>query len=86
MVPSSGSTIQRGEIAGDLAALLHQETPVGARARQFLEDRLLGALIRHRHEVGRALAAHLQMLDLVEVPPQPRRSLARGAVHDSDEA
>src|SRR3546814_7815254 len=56
-----------GGIAFDLAALLHDETPVGAGARQFLEQRLLGALIRHRDEIGRPLAADLEVLDLVEL-------------------
>src|SRR3546814_8121407 len=75
-----------GGIAFDLAALLHDETPVGAGARQFLEQRLLGALIRHRDEIGRPLAADLEVLDLVEITPQPRRRLACGTIHDGDEA
>src|SRR3546814_5492475 len=55
-------------------------------ARQFLEQRLLGALIRHRDEIGRPLAADLEVLDLVEITPQPRRRLACGTIHDGDEA
>src|SRR3546814_19713489 len=55
-------------------------------ARQFLEQRLLGALIRHRDEIGRPLAADLEVLDLVEITPQPRRRLACGPIHDGDEA
>ena len=35
-------------IARDLAALLHQEAPVGPRVRQLLVQRLLGALVGHR--------------------------------------
>ena len=66
-------------IAGDLAAFLEQHAPVGPRGAQFLDDRLLGALVGHRHEIGRALAADLELLDLAEVAPQARRGLARGA-------
>ena len=67
-------------IALDLAAFLEQEAPVGPRVAQFLDDRLLGALVGHRDEVGRPLAADLQLLDLAEVAPQPRRRLAGGAL------
>ena len=69
-----------GRIALDLAAFLEQHAPVGARVAKFLDDRLLGALVGHRDEVGRALAADLQLLDLAEVAPKPRRRLARGAL------
>jgi hypothetical protein len=44
---------------------------------QLVEDRLLGALVGDGHEVRRPLAADLQLLDLVEVAPEPRRRLAR---------
>ena len=82
VVPSSGSTIQRGlvGIALDLAAFLEQQAPVGPGVAQLLDDRLLGALVGHRDEVGRALAADLQLLDLAEVaaqaaaPPCARRA------------
>ena len=70
----------------DLAALLQQHAPVGARVAEFLDDRLLRALVGHGHEVGRALAAHLELLDLPEVAAKARRRLADGALHDGDEA
>ena len=73
-------------IALDLAAFLEQHAPVGPRVAQFLDDRLLGALVGHRDEVGRALAADLQLLDLAEVAAQARRRLAGGALHDGDQA
>ncbi len=73
-------------IAGDLAALLDQEAPVGARLLQFLDQRVLGAPVGHRHEVGRPLAADLEVLDLVEVAAQLGTGLATGLFHDSDEA
>src|SRR3546814_5036597 len=34
----------------------------------------------------RPLAADLEVLDLVEITPQPRRRLACGTIHDGDEA
>ena len=73
-------------IALDLAAFFEQHAPVGPRVAQFLDQGRFGALVGHRHEVGRALAADLQLLDLAEVAAQPRRGLARGALHDGDEA
>ena len=45
-----------------------------------------GALVGHRDEVGRPLAADLQLLDLAEIAAQARRRLARGALHDGDQA
>ena len=88
VVPSSGSTIQRGlfGIALDLAAFLEQHAPVRAGVAQLLDDRLLGALVGHGDEVGRPLAADLQLLDLAEVAAKARRRLARGALHDGDQA
>ncbi len=73
-------------IALDLAAFLEQHAPVGPGVAQLLDDRLLGALVGHRHEVGRSLAADLQLLDLAEVAAQARRRLAGGALHDGDQA
>ena len=73
-------------IAGNLAAFLEQHAPVGTRIAQFLDDGLLGALVGQRHEVRRALAADLQLLDLAEVAAQARRRLARGALHHGDQA
>ena len=73
-------------IALDLAAFLEQHAPVGPGVAQLLDERLLGALVGHRHEVGRALAADLELLDLAEVAPKARRRLARGALHDGDQA
>ena len=81
-MPSSGSTIQRG-LAGSpaiVAAFLEQQAPVGPGVAQFLDQGLLGALVGHRDEIGRPLAADLQLLDLAEVAPQARRRLARGAL------
>ena len=73
-------------IAGDFAAFLEQEAPVGPGVAKLVDKRLLGALVGHRHEVGRALAADLQLLDLAEVAAQARRRLAGGALHDGDQA
>jgi hypothetical protein len=70
----------------DHPALFEQETPVRPRLLQLLDQRLLGALVRHRDEIRRSLAADLQMLDLAEIAPQARRRLARGAFHDSEKA
>src|SRR5581483_9233944 len=60
--------------------------PVGPRVPQFLDDRLFGALVGHRYEVGGSLAADLQLLDLAEVAAKARCRLARGALHDGDQA
>jgi hypothetical protein len=53
---------------------------------KLFHQSLFGALIRHRHEIGRPLAADLQLLDLPEIAADARRGLARGALHDGDEA
>src|SRR5438270_629316 len=73
-------------VALDLAALLEQHAPVRARIPELLDDRLLGALVGHRDEVRRTLAADLQVLDLAKVTAQARRRLVRGALHDGDQA
>ena len=92
-VQEVGRAIQRiddparlGRIAGDLAAFLQEHAPVGTRLAQFLDQRFLGALVGHRHEVRRPLAADLEMLDLAEVAAQARAGLADGAFEDGDEA
>src|SRR3712207_4455060 len=64
-------------VARDLALLLEQEAEVGARLAQDVSDRPLGGAVGVRHEIRRALARDLELLDLVEVAPQPRRGLAR---------
>jgi hypothetical protein len=46
----------------------------------------LGAAIGHGDEVGGTLAADLQLLDLAEVAADARRRLARGALHNGDQA
>ena len=73
-------------IAGNLPGLFEQEAPVGSCMQQFVIQRPLGALIGFRHEIGRSLATDLQMLDLTEIAAQLRPSLARGAVHDGQQA
>ena len=87
-MPSIGSTTQRGfgRIALDRAAFLQQQAPVRPRVAKLLDHGLLGLLVRHGDEVGRPLAAHLQLLDLAEVAAKARRRLARGALHDGDQA
>ena len=89
MVPSSGSTIQRGLVGSpSISPRSSIRKPQSGRALlQFLDQRRRSArLSAIDDEVGRPLAADLQLLDLVEVAPQPRRRLARGALHDGDEA
>jgi hypothetical protein len=72
LVPSSGSMMKRGlsGITFDLAALFHQEAPVGARDAQFVPQRALGVLVGLGNEVGRPLAADLKVLDLAKVAAQ----------------
>ena len=88
MVPSSGSTIQRG-LSGlpSISPPSSSSMPQSGRAlRNSSTIVCFGALVGHRHEVGRPLAADLELLDLAEVAPQARRRLARGALHDGDQA
>src|SRR6185369_4953481 len=73
-------------VARDLAAFLEQHAPVGPGVPKLVDDGLLGALVGHRHEVGRTLAADLQMLDLAEVAAKARRRLACGALHNGDQS
>ena len=63
------------------AGFLHQEGVAGTRLVQFLAQRLLGAHVGLRDEVGRALHRDLQLLDLVEVAQQPLRRLLRRVGH-----
>jgi hypothetical protein len=56
-------------IALDRAPLLERQPPVRAGVAKLLDDRLLGALVRHGDEVGRALAADLELLDLAIIAP-----------------
>src|SRR3546814_9672857 len=58
------------------ANFLHHIAPVGPRLHQHFADRLFGGIVRGGHEIGWALARHLQRLDLVEVAAQPGRGLA----------
>src|SRR6185436_2053537 len=74
-----------GRIAGDLPSLLHQETPIGPGLAKLFIKCLLSTLVGHRDEISRPLAAHLELLDLVEIAPEPRRRLARGTLHHRDE-
>src|SRR5690606_2563633 len=75
-----------GGIAGDLAAFLHQEAPVGTRRAQFIPQGTLSRLVRLRDEVRGALAAYLEVLDFAEVAPKPPPRLARGALHHANNA
>ena len=75
-----------GRIAFYFADFFGQDAPVGSGVAKLLEYRLLGALVGHRNEIRRALAADLQLLDLAEVTTKARRRFVRGALHDGDEA
>ena len=63
------------------AALLHQEAVARAGLRQLAEQRFLGAVVGRRHEVGRPLHRHLQLLDLAEIARQAAAGFARGGNH-----
>ena len=71
--------------AGDVAAFLKAEPPVGARREQFVVKGAFGVAVGLRDEVRRPLAADLKVLDLAEITPQPPACLARGLFHDPDE-
>ena len=75
-----------GRIALDFAAFLKQHAPVRPCVPELVDDRLLGPLVGHGHEVGRALAADLQLLDLAEVAAKARRRFVSGTLHDGDQA
>ena len=70
-----------GVLAFDLAALLHQEAPVRAGARQFIEDDLLGPPVGIGDEVGRALHRDLEVLHLAEVAGKRATGLGGGLRH-----
>ena len=76
-MPSSGSITQRG-LPGSPSispAFLEQEAPVGPRGAQLVVERPLGRLVGLGDEVGRPLAADLEVLDLAEVAAQPLPAL-----------
>ena len=72
-------------IAFDDTCLFHHKTPVGARIEQFVIDRAFGDTVGLGHEVRRALAAHLEVLDLAEIATQATARLARGFLHYADD-
>ena len=69
----------------DDARLFHHETPVWACGEQFVIDRAFGDAVGLGHEVRRALAAHLEVLDLAEIATQATARLARGFLHYADD-
>jgi hypothetical protein len=73
-------------VALDRPAFLEQHAPVQPRIAQLLDDRLLGALVGHRHEICGALATNLQLFNFAEVAAQARRRLAGRALHDGDQS
>src|SRR5690606_9288708 len=62
--------------AFDDAALFHDEAIAGARFRKLLEQGLLSLDVGGGHKVARALARHLQVLNLAEITRQRTRGLA----------
>src|SRR3546814_18684806 len=92
-VKKVGGPVQRIDYPAETAILsllfanfLHHIAPVGPRLHQHFADRLFGGIVRGGHEIGRALARHLQRPDLAEVAAQPARRLAGGLFPDVDEA
>ncbi len=73
-------------LAGDRAALLHQEAERGPRALKMLADDLLGPAVGAAHEIRRPLLRDLKLLDLAEIAHKSPRRLAGGAVHHIDES
>ena len=57
-------------IAGNFAGLFHQEAPARPDRAEFVVNRALGGLIGLGDEVGRPLAAHLEVFDLTEIATQ----------------
>ncbi len=66
------------------AGFLHEEGVAGAGLGQLFPDRLLGAQVGLRDEVGGRLDADLELLDLVEVAQQALGRLLGGVGHDGD--
>ncbi len=73
-------------IARNVLAFFEHEAPVGPRVAQLVDQGRLRLAVGVGHEVGRPLAADLQLLDLAEVAANARCRLARGTLHDGDEA
>ena len=69
-------------VAAGSAGFLHQEGVAGAGAAQLLAQGAFGAQVGLADEVGRALDADLQLLDLGEVAQQALGRLLRGVLHD----
>jgi hypothetical protein len=69
----------------DDARLFHHETPVGACGEQFVIDRAFGDAVGLGNEIGRSLAADLEVLDLAKIAPQAATRLARGLLHYADD-
>ncbi len=72
-------------LALDLTGFLHQEADLRPRLRQLDHQDFLGAQIRRRHEIRRALAADLKLLDFAEVAAQRTGGLLGRRRHDVHE-
>ena len=70
----------------NIAALFHQEAIAGADCTQFIPQDSLRCLIGLGHEIGRAFAADLQMLDFAKVAAQAAARFACGFFHHADKA
>jgi len=73
-------------IAFDGSRFLHDETPARTRLAEFVIERALGAHVGLGDEIGRPLAADLEVFDLAEIAAQSPARLARGAFHHANEA
>ncbi len=70
--------------AHHLARLFHEEAELGPRALELVLEDLLGPAIGVGNEIGRTLAAHLELLDLTEIANQPAGRARHGPDHHLD--
>ena len=73
-----------GRVALDHSALFQHEAPIGPHCQQLVIQRPLGSLIGLRHEIRRALAGDLQMLDFTKIATQTLPGLAGSFFHHAD--
>ena len=75
-----GSMMKRWDLSGPSmhARFLDQEAVAGPRARQFLDQDALGALVGDGDEIGRTLERNLQIFEFAEIADQGAAGLARG--------
>jgi hypothetical protein len=68
-----------------VTTFLTEESVTGPRLHQLRVQRFLGAAVRGRNEIARALQRDLQLLKLAKVAFERARGFARGGHHDVEQ-